>query len=477
MFHALNNAQKNEKLTAVVASEEEQKQREEGIGQIRQYAEERFSFPQEALTSAQAEQLFWLLENVVFTSESNAKLINNNDWRLIEVKRVFSRIDCTMSLLNCIDSWMTSREYYQEFTKPQLAGEKLSPASFVALSELVGEPPRSRSRSYDPYVEALLASCILTKSNRADKLARERNVVASPDSEKFMTDTLARCPDIYPAYNELSDEAKDLLPYAFLADSHGRHMLYTEGGDNMFEVLRTLIEGALRNPETRPLAELQYKLWFARWVVNIAGFRGHVHESTGSLYLTERTANDIFALKASLDKLWETPDYDVLGDYLQKRADSLGINSLYLAHIGALTRLHTQEEGSELQAWFDNLPSDLQKMYEEGYEQFRRHVKVTPTYEPAVIDTMKDLGLSIADRLTIYSILINSATKGYSDRIEAGDVSADVPLCYREIARKDNLEIIIDKYRSGDSIEDGITVNEEGVIYFDSALRKSLAYS
>jgi len=129
------------------------------------------------------------------------------------------------------------------------------------------------------------ATFFITKTETANQLVLEAGVTASADSEKFVSETLAQCPQIYPIYNGLPTGAQALLPYAFIMDSHGRHMLYTEGGNNMFEYLRALIKKGLSDPNFRPLAEALYKLWFSRWIVNIAGFRGHV-DDRGSLGLS-----------------------------------------------------------------------------------------------------------------------------------------------------------------------------------------------
>ncbi len=73
------------------------------------------------------------------------------------------------------------------------------------------------------------------------------------------------------------------------------------------------------------------------------------------------TAQALLCLFAEITQLRHNPGYDVYGNYLQKRAQQLGIKSHYLAHLAASMRLYTLSEGKELQRWFDALPQATQR--------------------------------------------------------------------------------------------------------------------
>jgi len=76
-------------------------------------------------------------------------------------------------------------------------------------------------------------------------------------------------------------------------------------------------------------------------------------------------------------------------------------------------------------------------------------LKVTPTYEPAIIDTLKDLGCNFKEQFDIYLAITSSAKKIYQAGIADNQIDKNTPLCYREIVRKENLDPIIEKFKSG----------------------------
>ena len=48
-------------------------------------------------------------------------------------------------------------------------------------------------------------------------------------------------PNIFPGFRNALDKSSQPI-FALLQDTHARHMLYTEGGDNMFQSLRKKIK-------------------------------------------------------------------------------------------------------------------------------------------------------------------------------------------------------------------------------------------
>ncbi len=121
--------------------------------------------------------------------------------------------------------------------------------------------------------------------------------VLSTDSEQFITDVVTHRASLFPICALLDSDARNLLPSAFYENSHLRHMLDMEGGYNMLDSIKEAIKN-------KKITREQLDLWFARWIINIAGLDGHVPNSKGSIYLTEPVAKCIFALKAELDQLW-----------------------------------------------------------------------------------------------------------------------------------------------------------------------------
>jgi len=398
------------------------------------------------LSKLVVKQLSWLPETVIHTSDSNAKLSSSDKFN-IEVKRALSRWN-NLKLLQ-----EGNQTAYRNFVLKQPESEKLNFATFQIISQLI------KNLSPSAY-EAVTASCFITMTDKAKRFAREEGIAYSEDSEKFLTDTITKCPSIYPLWDEISSGAKALMPYVFLKDTHARHMLYTEGGNNMFAVLKEGIKN-------RQISKEQYEVWFCRWLINIVGFRGHV-EPAGSIYFTQNTADCLMDLKNELDKLWINSDYDVMEGYLKKRAERLKVKSLFLSHLASQMRLYSPEEGAELQKWFDGIGEEMRSKYEAEFRQFCEQTKITSTYGPAVLDTLRDLGCSIAERAEIYSLIRSSTVATYQQAIESGKVKSDTPLCFRSMALKANLQQIIEQYRAGKISSEDFSIKSDGDIQLDT---------
>lgn len=431
---------KLDKIDANESKKEELKVDCGWVVELRQYTKENYNYQ---LSGRLLKQLALFQGNSIKTSESNVRLTDKKDDSLhIEIKRSLSRRNCLHLLID------GSEEAYKQFISTQNKSEALAYSTFKYFSEYLASQSQSAK-------EVLEASCFIAVSDQAKILAKQKNAIFSYDSEKFLTDTIKQCPDIYPIVGLLTKQAKNLLSFIYLANSHARHMLYTEGGNNMFAVLKeNIISGSLTKE--------QFDLWLSRWIINIAGFRGH-EAPLGSIYLTEKTAQAVIMLQEELSKLFDNPNYDALNGYLQKRAEQLGVKSLYLAHLGCSMRLYSANEGKVLQDWFNQLSQTTQTQLEESYQKTCSTMKTTPTYEVAVMDNLRAMGLSIAETLDIASLISTAATNIYKEGIKQGKIEEKTPLCFRDVAFKENLEIIIKTYRESGSIPP-ITVNEQGAV-------------
>jgi hypothetical protein len=388
-------------------------------------------------------QLSHLQSSMIKTPESNVRLAEKSDAALhIEVKRALSRWHCYALLL---DGRYAS---YEKFIACQPAAEKLSFETFKKLATIL------EIQSNDAKA-ALEISCFIAMSDKAKILATNAKIKFSMDSEKFLSDTIAQCPQIFPAISLLNPRAKKLMASIFLPDTHGRHMLYTEGGKNMFTVISTKIaEGSFSKED--------YGVWFGRWIANIAGFRGH-EQPKGSAYLTEDTGAAVLLLNDELSCLWNNPQYDVLNHYLVKRGAQLGVKEKYLAHVGAMMRLYKTEDGKILQQWFDNLPETIQRKRVDAYEKFSCGYFATPTYEPAVMDNLLALGCGMQEALEISAQISEQAMAAYFHQIEKHKLNGKTtPLSYRDIAFKNNLIKFVNDFRRNSEIAE-IIVDEQGL--------------
>ncbi|MDP3559000.1 MAG: hypothetical protein Q8R79_01435 [Legionellaceae bacterium] len=399
-------------------------------------------FPGLMLAPSMINQLSWLQNNSVFTSQANVSApttsINS------EIKRVLSRHYCVTLLIEGTEN------AYQRFTVAQAGEHTLSRESFSTLSQFI-------SRLSPIAQRCLFASCYITKSDEAIRVLHQQNISLPSDSEYFISDLVKNHAGILPICAGASPEVLALLPYAFLKGAHARHILDMEGGYNMLSSIQQAIE-------TQTFSLEQLNLWFARWIINIAGLNGHANPR-GSITLTEPVAQCIFALQKEIQtQFWKDPKHRVLDRYLSFRCEQLGVSHPYLARLGALMRRYTRKDGAEIQVWFDSLPIETQGIYLQNFTVCLCYTSVTPTYQPTVLENLLALPkqpCSIAEALTIFTELESQATSLYERAREDRLLSPNTPLSFIELAVQPNLSVIVEYYRQNNTLPH-ITINPTG---------------
>jgi hypothetical protein len=402
------------------------------------------NFPEIILSPEMLSQLEWLQSNPVNTSQSSAQVDPARTVINIEIKRVLARLSC-LKLLERGDEVA-----YQQFSQKQSAPIKLSFERFNQLSALIQRVSESPAAQ-----QCLMATCFITKSKIAEDLAKEEGMILSTDSEQFITDVVTQRASFFPVCSLLSFDALVLLPFAFYKQAHARHMLDMEGGFNMIESIKTGIE-------TRTITHEQFNLWFARWIINVAGLDGHV-ESKGSIYLTQPVADCMVALKSELDQLWSNPNYPVVDNYLSFRMMQLKVRTPYMAYLGALMRQYTPAIGGEIEAWFENLPVATQEAYEAAFDEQLRTTTVTSTFKPTMLVTLLALHCSVSETLTLFSQIELRAMRAYQQGLNEGIICENTPLCFRDIAFKDALRPILNTYRFDGTLPD-VVINADAII-------------
>lgn len=389
---------------------------------VRSFA--RSHYPDLTLHPKMVEQLSWLQNNSVNTSQSNVSLqktpIN------IEVKRTLSRLN---SLTLLIEGGTSA---YTAFALSQPINNVLSEENFNRLSHFIQSLSLVARKS-------LMATCFITKSDQAiAEVPTDKRNELPADSEQFITHMVTYNPKLFPICALLDQESIDLLKYAFYKNTHARQMLDMEGGHNMVSDIAEAIR-------LRVITYEQYNLWFSRWIINVAGLEGHVNHR-GSIYLTESVANCIWALKFELDQLWLNPNHQVIDNYLMFRKEQLEVNGIYVAYLGALMRQYHPTNGLEIMAWFENLSESEQQKKINVFQTQLTETKVTPTFMPTVLVNLLDLRCSISEALAIFTEIESQAMRVYLDAIANGLMSKNTPLSYRAVAYKENLIPIKDYY-------------------------------
>lgn len=335
------------------------------------------------LTPEAIEQLSW--------SWGNPKK-SPQDWgydELNEIKRSLPRLYAFELLLRAGDE-IYFQQAYKEFIRGQSEGNSLSEKDFAALSE--------QARLLDEDIQAVIkVSCFLVISPKAKKameaVLKKTNGVMAEDSEDFLTQfaEVTQSNEVFPLTKNLTPAQIALLQKVYWQTMHFRHMLYTEGSNNM---TKTFSDGIKSGKFIRK----DFQIWKWRWLTNSFGFSA----GPGATYYDKNTHQLVMLVLNHLEKLFENVDYVYLDHYLLERASLAGLTHAdlhltideqqFLAHLAAYcNRINviTPELGHmiyEGYAAFKIESHDVEEVAKQ-YTLFRYNKEaVTPTYVPAIMN-------------------------------------------------------------------------------------------
>jgi hypothetical protein len=287
---------------------------------------------------------------------------------------------------------------YNCFIKSQKA--PLSKENFDSLA-------KKANKLTDDQKTTIRVSCILTLSNPAKEIFAE--FISKDDlndSEKFLTQAalvLENRNELLPGTKELSPLQRKLLKFCYWPDSHFRHMMFTEGGENMFLSLQKASQ------ENSDFEEL-YKMWEGRWLTNLFGFNGN------NLYYDNETHQIVTAIFKTLETCFSSAKGvgnpaaffasapQPLVSYLDWRNEQAGFKKiseleseeqLFLGHMAAFgnkVNILTPDIGAQVYIGYCQYREMAGKEVAKNYcEHFLRSVKQTPTYSPALLNAAYDI--------------------------------------------------------------------------------------
>lgn len=331
------------------------------------------------LTDDEIAQLSWYMDSITVTPEARGQDII--DKFHFEIKRSLARAYSFELILRGDTS------AYKEFVMGQNENAVLS---FNCFEELVRE---AKLLDKNERV-AVRVSCFLTISEKAKAVLKEKSIYLSADSEVFLSqlpDVLIENPLLFPITCHLGMEQIMLLKKAFWPNMHLRHMLYTEGGDNM---TKTFVEGVLNQELTRK----DFLVWKWRWLSNLFGFEGGL----GAKYFDQNTYFLVSTVMGELDKLFAQSTHVFLDNYLLKRARLAGFTEesleltineqQLLGHVAAYCHqilVLSPNEGLALYEAYMLFKKEFHhgEILASLYADHRRdRLSLTPTYVPAVIN-------------------------------------------------------------------------------------------
>ncbi len=391
------------------------------------------------LTPEQIEQLTWIIEHK--NRSFDLDMCANNDVH-IEVSRALTRLYCLQLLKN------GGRTEYEHFVAAQLSNNIDEPLSFASFNLLALHVQQLSNEDFLLLQTAIILSAVSLSTPAANFAQRTLNLDdVGNDSLNFLAATVRSEVNIYPLTEHIVHDQtadKKLLYILFPPQTNLRHMLYAEGGVAMFRYLRTMIKHQY-------ISQNELDLWFGYWIVNIAGFRGHI-DQRGSIYLNESVFKAMYKLKENIYTILQQPNYDPLIPYLEYRAELLGLQHLPLqqrltmAHMGAMLRLYTQAEGKQLLAGFNNLPQQLRLNIQRQYMHYLNDpTQVAPTHLPALFGNALQLcNGDIEQVLLKITPIYYQAIQKYTEQQKSHRLKANIVLAFNKLSASYNVQKILD---------------------------------
>jgi hypothetical protein len=385
------------------------------------------------ISEDQLTQLSWVLDHNNRSYDMDFA-VNESEIH-IEIHRALTRLYCAQLLR------IGTVYAYNSFIAAQSETGILQP---LQLSSFMLFSKHMQQLTKDDY-ELIEAATILTSvsmTKPAANLAQQNINVGfkETDALDFISYTVRNSKNLYPITWNILDKnsnSKRLFYVLFPPNTNFRHMLYTEGGIGMFNYLRAMITHGY-------ITRNELDLWYAFWIVNIAGFRGHIQHN-GSLYLTAPVADAMCELKHLVYEMLNNPTYDPLLPYLEYRAKSLGYEHLpreerlFFAHLACLMRIYSISDGQRLYASVTSLPlSSRSVVMQEFYNGLQDANHVYATHVPALFGNALylengDIEKVILKILPAYNaILLNYITS-----------NAKSTLCCNELSAMKNLKVLL----------------------------------
>lgn len=404
---------------------------------LKSYINHTYPHLADILTEKQYEQLDW----IDTTQQTNERVpVTSSEPKVhLQQQRIFARLHFLYLLRQGDDASYT--RFINGQNQPQLTAEHFSQLS----------TPIKKLTNIE--YQQLWVATLVSKSPEANKRATLTLHAEPPfDSVDFMALVMTQAPQLYPAAAELlaQDQTAKHGFSAMFNTGHFRHMLYVEGGHNMFSKLLSKIQNG-------EITQQGLNLWLAYWLIDITGFRAQTKE-LGSEYLNDNTFKAVTTLQYHLNELLKNPQYPILYNYLADRAHWLGlidspttpnnleIPNLILARIAAMQRLFTPEEKNGMQHGLAQLEA---KVGSAAYTKLIAALnplqtmdEPTPTYGPALLANLRaecNYEQAITIGLPIYADALSLYRKLRADRI----IDQSIPLNLNGLAKTDTVKALV----------------------------------
>ena len=402
---------------------------------------------------SQYREISWLAESDVRKIEEGQELLEGTYSESLFGKK-YIEFDRTLMTLHCLRNILKGgNEAYEMFTSEQPKSVKLSRESFDNMhlwgkSLLESRWEGLSKRQMAMVMETALVLGDMGKSETARVLFAPYGVRAS-DHDDFYAEAmqvLKDQPQLCPSFDKLPLEGKRLL-INIATKMHYSHITHLKGGLSMFTPMKDkkLSKGGL---------PLEFDLFIH--ACDVAGSLGHINNQTSMVY-TQNTHLAMESMREAIKMFLRLGNSEpdaakrslrAYNAYLKERASFLALNDSnkfdrVLTRIGAMLHLFTPNDGMILKKTMNKLSIDIQKKIVKYLDVTQEDSLTlpTPTYMTAVLVSLFDnpkLGLSRDQRLSeairIGLPLIADILEKHQFMVSRGQISADIPLCFDQIA-------------------------------------------
>lgn len=386
-----------------------------------------------SISSDQLSQLSWVLDHKNRTYDMDFAVEDTAVH--IEIHRALTRLYCAQLLR------AGTMDAYNSFIAAQLDSGIVRPLQISSFMNLSKHIQRLSADDYELIEAAIILTSVSLTQPAADLAQRIIDVsFKATDPLDFLSYTLREAKQLYPItwniLNKRSNPTK-LLYVVFPPHTNLRHMLYAEGGIGMFNYLRAMIAHGYMTNE-------YLDLWYAYWIVNIAGFRGHIQHN-GSIYLTETVANSMTKLKYLIYEMLDNPTYDPLLPYLEYRASCVGYEylpsdeRLFFAYLACLFNIYEVSEGKRLHSSVNSLPiASRRAVMQEFYNSLQDSTHIYATHVPALFGnamyiTNGNIETVVLKILPAYNKILQQHKKNKTESA----------LCCNELSACENIKLLL----------------------------------
>lgn len=241
--------------------------------------------------------------------------------------------------------------------------------------------------------QALRITCVLTlKTGVTDVRFRDlgKPFDSNIDSEKFLTmlvnefdlDTIQQ---VHPLLRDCDQTHIDILRSAYWADSHFRHLLFTEGSDRM---MKSLVDGK---------DQYQSQHWIWRWLLNLAAFNVDVGSN-----LNQTWYGAFELVRNSVQQVVADPKISYLENYLGTWANQFSAalegfsveQQRWIMHIALfstrelLTEPQVHEVAAAMKILLEQEPLQVAQTLKDYHDFCRSDAAITPAYTPAIFSNL-----------------------------------------------------------------------------------------